>query len=265
MGSLILVGSLTIGGQKYFDGVNTHATLSVGSTSPTIPTQGQPDTKTVAQDLEERERERTMTNAIAQSELQEDDAHPGSLGRTHAGEEELLREIDSGKVDLYTRLITKWHLVGKSSSGIWEFKSDMSYVYTSDKGTANGYFKIIDEQHIWLKDSKSQAEGVDEFRIENNNLIITTPNGEIITYASQNSIPNNSNAAPNFNSKFVIAKRTYFYDLVGGNFVKRNPESFIIRGDKVIISSTQNGYMNITYTAKNGSIVTGWILSIDLQ
>jgi hypothetical protein len=40
----------------------------------------------------------------------------------------------------------------------------------------------------------------------------------------------------------IVVKRAYFYDLVGSNFIKREPELFVIRGDEVTVTNNQNEY-----------------------
>ncbi len=160
MGSLVLLGGLTIGGQRYFDNSVSREIPLIGYSVPNVLVKVQPTTNTDAE-----ERNRTMQNAMAQSELQEDEAHPGSVGRTHAGEEEFIA-------------------------------SELS-----------------------------------------------------------------SNTA----AKTVNVKRAYFYDFVQGNFEKRNPELFVIHGDKVTIINSQNGYVNVKFLTKNGTIVTGWLLETDLS
>jgi len=166
IGCLVLVGGLTIGLQKYFDLHDSNEIHSIDNVAPS-----------------NSELDPTNPNVS-------DEESPGNVGRTHAGEEELLLEIDNGKADNST--------VGSTHAG--------------EEGEVNA-----------------------------------------------------PNSNPNAFSKTVNVKRAYFYDFVQGKFEKRNPELFVIRGDKVTILDSQNGYANIKYSTKNGANVTGWLLEADLN
>ncbi|SET01925.1 hypothetical protein [Thorsellia anophelis] len=57
--------------------------------------------------------------------------------------------------------------------------------------------------------------------------------------------------------------RTYFYELDSGEFIQSN--IFIIEGDEVNTSTVFGLYTKVSYTAKNGRIYKGWVLSDNLS